>query len=498
MKRLLTLVLLLVTTHTQTKETQNEIITLKPLPAQEQFEKILYSWTRTLGEVLHIIRTKYYIKNVDLTEPMIDAINTLLKSLDPHSSFLDPKAYNAIIDSTRGQFFGTGIIISSNKSNDDDFLVIIDVIPDGPADKAGVQAGDRIIEIDSCSLRSMTIDEATAKLKGERNSIVNVTIHRIDAPAPLRLSITRDTVKEQNLLCYYLPQHKIHYIALNIFSQNAVTQLEQVLKKIDAKTSRGLIVDLRNNAGGLLNAAVDIAGLFLPKNSLVVSTKDSSDFELDKRITTRDPVVPRSIPIVVLINQHTGSAAEILAGCLRVHSEAADRQRKAHVPPVFLVGSQSFGKGSVQEIIPVGNNCAAKTTIGCYFLADGTTLQPAGLTPDIMVGQKFPPNEQIEWVNTFYGRERALKNYIDPETKTRSKPAKSSKKSKEDKRNWKDKRKEAIASDHQLQSAIDLLNLLEVQHRCEPKSVNTREKALNFLQTHHVGDGTLELDEVSA
>ncbi len=241
---------------------------------------------------------------------------------------------------------------------------------------------------------------------------------RDNQPDIIALDITRDEIKEQTSLCFYLPELNIYYLSLTMFSDNAVAQLEKLLQQLKKKEYKGLILDLRNNSGGLLAAAIDIAGLFLDKGSLVVSTKGRNNKETERYTTTRNPVINTPLPIFILINNYSASAAEILAGCLKLHSD--DLAKKSHKDQkklmVFLVGTRTFGKGSVQEVIPVGNNCAIKLTTSLYYLPFDTSIQGVGIEPDFMIEKRFPPTEQMIWFNKFYGRERALTNYIKSDT----------------------------------------------------------------------------------
>ncbi len=455
------------------------------------FDDVVFGWLDTFGTVLKLAKDKHYSIS-DPEKAMIKAINGFLSTLDPHSSFLDPKTYRIILETTSGEFFGIGIVIDATRKPKDRFLMVLDVIPDGPSEKAGLLPYDKIIEIDGKTLEGMTTEEATAKLRGEKGTTVHIKVLREKKPEPMPFDITRDVVKEQTSLAFYLKDHDIYYLSLTSFTSNAVKQIEKLLKESTKNRCRGLILDLRNNSGGLLNSAVDIASLFLPQKSLVVTTRNKFNKEVDRYETNKPPVANNGLPIFILTNNFTASAAEILAGCLKIHSNNDQKMM------VFLVGSPTFGKGSVQEIIPVGKNSAAKITTSLYHLPDGSTIQGTGIEPDFKVDKQFPPPEQVAWFKKFYGREQALKDYIKP-FGTKEKQS-DEKKKPEDKRpkNWSDRMRKSLAKDNQFLSAITLINLLDKTTKTNPKFVDKRAKAIDYLKSIFAINGKLNMDEIKA
>lgn len=429
----------------------------------QEFDQLAYKWMRTVAEALHVLRTKYYVKNVDITDAMIKSIKALI-SIVPHCDFLDPKAYESILRSTSGEFYGIGIIIG-NKNIEDPFIVIIDILPGNPADQAGIKASDKIIEIEGKSLTSLSADEVAALLKGERHSTVHVTVERPNYPEPLNFGVKRDVIKDANALCYYIKDYNVYYFSLMLFSQHAAKQIASLLKKAEQTKARALILDLRNNSGGLLSAAIDIVSLFVPSGSIVVTTQDRDGKVAEKYVTQHEPIAQSSIPIFVLVNNYTASAAEILAGCLRIYAQQLGRL-------IFIVGSTTFGKGSVQEVIPATNDCAFKITTALYYLPDNNTIQGIGITPDIMINPKFPPSEHIQWINKHFGQEQALKNYIQPngakkETKATEQPNKKNKP-------WKEQRRESIMHDYLIQNTLTLINLLDLIIKTYPQAKTDR------------------------
>lgn len=479
-----------------------------PVPDQLPFEQVMYNWSRTFAEVLQLTNKKHY-KASNAEQAMIKAIDAFLNTLDPHSSFLDEKTYKAMMESTSGEFFGIGIVIDNTRKPKDKYLTIVDTIPDGPSDKEGVKPLDKIIEIDGQPLEGMSTEEATSKLKGARNTKVHIKVLREKEKDLLSFDITRDVIKEQNSLSFFIKSHNIHYLSLNMFTENAVKQIEDLLKKARNNNYKGLILDLRNNSGGLLNAAIDIAGLFLDKGSLVVTTKNKQGATTGSYSTNRAPINDSSVPVFILINNYTASAAEILAGALKMHSkklaESLTKNQQQKKQMVFLVGTQTFGKGSVQEVIPVSNNSAIKLTTQLYYLPDGTTIQGVGIEPDFVVERCTPPTEQIQWFTKYYGREGALNNSIktdaalaqDEKDKEKEKTAKkSADKESSAKNRWFERAKEMLQTDNQLRETITLINLFHTFQKQCPMEVCTVNKAIDFMKHNHITNDQLEIEEV--
>lgn len=477
--------------------------------APQDYEEVIYNWTRTFAEVLNIAGQKHY-KIANPEECMVKAINSFLDCLDPHSSFLDPKTYKQILETTSGEFFGIGIVIDNTRQPKDKYLIAVDTMPEGPADKAGLKPYDKIVEINGEPLEGMNTDEATAKLKGERNTKVHLKVLREGQADILSFDITRDVVKEQNSLAFYIQEHNVSYISLNMFTETAIKQIAELLKQSQKKKYKALILDLRNNSGGSLSAAIDIAGLFIPKASLVVTTKDKTQKETDRYLTSKEPIANEGLPIFVLINNFTASAAEILAGVLKIHSDKAanssnkDDQKKLMV---FLVGTKTFGKGSVQEVIPVSNNCGVKITTSLYFLPNDTSIQGIGIEPDFTIEKQFPPTEQMVWFTKFYGRERALNGYIklDQNQEETAKEKDLEKKKDEDKRKekdskerktWADRARTMLETDNQLRDTISLINLLYTGKTTCPAHVGNRTQAIEFLKKNFITNEKLTLVEV--
>jgi len=461
--------------------------------SDETFDETIFNWSRTFAQAMDIAHKKHYaITNPQ--ENMIKAIDGFINSLDAHSNFLDPKTYLEMQETTRGEFYGVGIVIDNMRKTKDKHLTIVDTIPDGPADKVGVQPMDKIVEINGELLEGLSTEKIVSMLKGERHSTVKVKVMRENSPDLLSFDIVRDVVKEQHSLSFHIKSHNISYISLSMFSDSAVKQIEALLKKSQEQNHKGLILDLRNNSGGLLTAAVDIAGLFLKKGSLVTLTKDKNAQEIERYTTRRNPIVKNNLPIFILINNYTASAGEILAGCLTINSDLTNDYL------VFLVGTKTFGKGSVQEVIPISNNCALKITTCLYFLPDNTTIQGTGIEPDCMIERTTPPTEQMQWFTKNFGREETLDNYIKvtkegipmPKEKKDKKEAPT----KKDGSRRYDRAKEMLQNDNQLRDCISLISTLHTAQTYTPALVKTRADALSYLKQNHISSDKLEIEEV--
>lgn len=453
-----------------------------------------FSWSRVHAEVVSLTGQRHVQVSCGQADAekidncYIEMLNAFVSCTDPHSSFLSPKSYQEIVRLTSGSFGGIGIVIDNTRQTKDSSLTIIDIVPGGPAETAGVLPLDKIVEIDGNLLEGMTTDEATAKLKGKPGTTVDIKILREKFPDLISLTITRDTIKEQNSLCFYLPEQQIYYVALNTFTTNAMAQIESLLKKSHHHPYKGLILDLRNNSGGLLEAAIDIVGMFVPANSLVVQTKGTGDKKLQEYRTKREPIVNNKLPIFILINNYTASAGEILAGCLQLHEKA------------FLVGTRTFGKGSVQEIIPVSNNCAIKLTTALYYLPGDISIQAIGIEPDFVVERMLVQTEHMKWFTKSHGRESAQQNYITTElSKKHTESEKEQEKAKKETskhKKWAERGKEALEQDNQFKAALMLINMLDVAHTCSPEKVNTRAKTKTYLKKLFCEDGPLVMQEV--
>jgi carboxyl-terminal processing protease len=372
--------------------------------------------------------------------------------------------------------------------------MVVDTIPEGPSDKAGVVPMDKIIEIDGKPLEGMSTDEALAYLKGPKGTTVHIKILRDEQQDLLEFDIVRDIIKEQVSLAFYLEQQQIYYVALTMFTSNSASQLEHILNKAQDKSVRALIIDLRNNSGGLLDAAVDIVGLFVPKGSLVVTTKDKNNNETSRYVTKRNPL-DLHLPIFILVNNFTASAAEILAGCLKQHAMHPKENKKKQLN-VFITGTKTFGKGSVQEVIPVSNNSAVKVTTSLYFLPDDVSIQGVGITPDFIIEKTFPPTKQVSWFTKFYGREQSLKNYIRIDNHTNEAAKEQEKTNETKKQSWNMRAQKRLQEDNQFKETVSIINLYHMAFTSCPQNITNRTKAIQFINSIYMAHSDIAMVEV--
>jgi len=466
-----------------------------------EFDETVFDWSRTWAHVMRMVRDRHYQINKP-QECMTKAINEFLNHLDPHSAYLDEKTYARMLETTSGSFDGIGIIIDNTRKPKDRFLTVVETIINGPSDKVGVESGDKIVEIEEETLEGMTTEEIITKLKGKRGTKVKIKVLREGQQDLLEFEITRDKIEEQNLLSFLIKDHNIYYLALSTFSRKAIESMKKLIEQSQKGSYNGIIIDLRNNSGGLLNSVVDICGLFAPKNSLVVLTKDKNNKVLERYHTHHDPVINSNIPIFVLINNYTASAAEILGGCLQIYSQGFTKKHpQKNKLMVFLVGTQTFGKGSVQEVIPIGNNSAIKLTTRLYFLPNDTTIQGTGVTPDFYIDRTFGPPKQMEWMIKSYGRENRLPNAIkvhpdNDEKKEKDKKHKSTPQTKQQK--WKERARKILKTDNQVRETISLINMLNYANKHMPELVKNRTKALKYLKANHVNHDELEIEDITS
>lgn len=448
--------------------------------AQTHSDSDLSEWTQAFAKSAHILNHSYY-DNVDIKRAMKRAINALV-SIDSHSSLLDEDSLEEVQEQITGNFCGIGIAIPGSKNDSDEAIAVLDVLSHGPAMKADIKPGDKIVHIDNSTLRGMTIEEVSKALRGPRGSMVKLSIMRPQHATPIHMVITRDEVKEETVKSYFFSEFNTWYTSLSVFSQETAHQLESVLHKAQNHNARGLILDLRNNAGGLFDAAIDVAQLFLPRNSLVVSVKNKKRNETDEWRTKEKPLLTNGIPVIILVNNYTASCAEILAGSLQAYAQ----KKLPYQYRVIVVGTQTFGKGSVQDVIPLTHNTALKITSGLYYLPNGKTIQAVGAQPDIELEQRFPPSNEMKWLCDTFGHEATLKKSIKneqakPHTQNTNVTA------------FKHKQFEKIAKDYQIQTAITMLTMLAM---APEKQVATSTDCITYIKAHQPTEN-IKIQEVA-
>ena len=326
-----------------------------------------YQTLKLFTEVLEELE-KNYVDEVDADTLIHNAIKGMVGNLDPHSSFMPPEAFDDLQDDTKGEFSGIGIVITMK----DNILTVVSPIEGTPAYKAGIQAGDIIIKIDDLSTKGIALWEAVSKMRGPRYKQVLITIVREGATVPLVFDLKRDLIPMTSVRSAVL-KPGYGYLRVTNFRMNTVEDMEKHLKKLEAgkDSLKGLIIDLRDNPGGLLDQAIKISDLFLDQG-IIVSIKGR--LEKNTQVFNAYPGQDkRGYPIVVLINGGSASASEIVAGALQDHSRA------------LILGTPSFGKGSVQTVRPLKDGFGIKYTIARYYTPKGRSIQATGIQPDIEV-----------------------------------------------------------------------------------------------------------------
>lgn len=348
----------------------------------------VYEDLRTFTEVFTTI-TKNYVEEVKPHDLIISAIKGMVNSLDPHSAYLTPEAYKEFQTETKGEFGGIGIQIGIK----DGVLTVIAPIEDTPAWKAGIKAGDKILKIDGQSTKDMNINDAVSKMRGPKGKSVTLTIQRDEWKEPKDITIVRDIIKIKSVK-YKMIDKEIGYIKLIQFQEGTAQDLSSALQTLKESGMRSLILDLRNNPGGLLQSAVDVAEQFLPPKHLVVSIKGRAGEKIDYYTESSRPSYT-DIPMIVLVNQGSASASEIVAGALQDWGRA------------LILGVQTFGKGSVQSLIPLSDGSALKLTTAKYYTPKGRSIHAVGITPDIVVKLESKNGKEVPVI-----REKDLEQHL--------------------------------------------------------------------------------------
>jgi carboxyl-terminal processing protease len=327
-----------------------------------------YEMLSLFGDVFERVRNDYVEKVTD-KQLIESAINGMLTSLDPHSGYLNEQSFKEMQVQTRGEFGGLGIEVTMENG----LVKVVSPIDDTPAFKAGVLAGDYISEIDGEAVMGLNLSEAVDKMRGPVGSKIKLTILREKQPEPIALTLTRDLIRIKSVRAR--PEDDIGYVRINSFSEQTYENLEDSIKKMrrDNAKMKGLVLDLRNNPGGLLDQAVAVSDAFLDHGE-IVSTRERDPNNTKRYSATKGDVLD-GLPMVVLINQGSASASEIVAGALQDHDRA------------IIMGVKSFGKGSVQTVIPLREHGAMRLTTSRYYTPSGHSIQAKGITPDIEVEQ---------------------------------------------------------------------------------------------------------------
>jgi len=434
-----------------------------------QYEKL-----KIFSEVLSLIESNY-VEKVDSKDLIEGAIHGLVKILDPHSSYMPVEAYKEMKIQTSGKFGGLGIEVSIRKG----ILTVISPIEGTPAFEAGIQPLDKIIKIEDESTLDMTLREAVSLLRGEIGTAVNITIFRESLKAPLLVKIVRDVVTVQSVK-KEIYNNSIGYIKIKSFSKNTSRDLDKALSYLRKKNITKLILDVRNNPGGLLNQAVEVSDRFLKNESLIVYTKGKTE-EQNMRFTSHDKSSPIDYPMIILVNGGSASASEIVAGALQDLGRAT------------ILGTNTFGKGSVQTIIPLSDGSALRLTTARYFTPGGKIIQENGIIPDIIIENK--PAIKIKETNINdksrkptdkekirrFLRERDLKKHLKGKSSIGETEKEELDKSVEDEM-IKTKKTSELEKDSQLRHAVSLLSGWDIMVKGATMKKNVVEPIQSYSQ----------------
>jgi len=395
-------------------------------------EKNIYKEIKTFNEVLDMVQ-KNYVDQVDSSSLIQGAINGMIKTLDPHSSFMTPDVYKGLEEETQGHFGGIGIEITLVK----DVLTVVSPIEDTPAYKAGVKAGDQIIKIDGKTTKDISMMEAVKKLRGKKGTKVTITITREGMIKPKNIILTRAEIQVQSVKAKTF-DHNIGYIRISSFNEKTAADLRKALADVKVKSDpmQGLVLDLRNDPGGLLNQAIEVSDMFL-RSGVIVSTRGRTK-SMETRMQAKDDGAREvTVPMVVLVNEGTASAAEIVAGALQDNGRA------------LIAGTQTFGKASVQTVIRLEDGSALKLTTARYYTPKGRSIQAEGIKPDLIVKLKKPSQDTTDSQPDEMMREKDLEGHILP--------AGEEDRETEDRKTDSSKEMDDLEKDNQVRTAVDIL-----------------------------------------
>ena len=336
------------------------------IKANAEVERNIYEKIDLFSEVLEKINQEF-VEEVDQSEIMDSAIDGVLQSLDPYSSYMNPEMYKEMLTETSGKFGGLGIEVGMEAG----VVKVISPIDNTPAAKAGLKAGDYIVKINDIQVQGKSLTEAVELMRGPVGSDIEITVRRRGVKKAINFNITREIIEIESVKSRYI-DNNIAYLRLTSFNENSAQQIKDKIKEFDKKNNlKGYIFDLRNNPGGLLSQAIKISDFFL-ENGEIVSTKSRKNRENRKWFAKKGDLI-NGKPLIVMINYGSASASEIVAGALKEHKRA------------IILGEHTYGKGSVQSIIPLKNKGAIRLTISKYYLPSGKSISDVGVAPDIEI-----------------------------------------------------------------------------------------------------------------
>ncbi|MGH1455343.1 MAG: S41 family peptidase [Alphaproteobacteria bacterium] len=404
-----------------------------------------YKQLNLFGDVFERVRSEYVeeVTDKDLIE---NALNGMLSSLDPHSSYLSEESFNDMKVDTKGEFGGLGIEVTMENG----LVKVVAPIDDTPAFRAGVQSGDYIVKIDDEAVMGLSLSESVDKMRGKVGAPIDLMIRREGTDAPIELTIVRDIIKIKS--ARHRVEGNVGYIRITTFNQNTgpgvIKAIKEIKKELGSKLI-GYVIDLRNNPGGLLNQAIEVSDTFLDKGE-IVSQRGRMEEDTERNNATPGDMAD-GLPLVVLINGGSASASEIVAGALQDHKRA------------IIMGTQSFGKGSVQTVMPLPGNGAMRLTTARYYTPSGRSIQATGITPDLIVEPA-----KVETIESKRLKESDLRGALSNDSVA--------KKAANDNKKDNNEAEEEKPQDYQLTRAIDLLTGLSLYNQRDEPTQKAQEK----------------------
>ncbi len=390
----------------------------------------VYEDLKIFTDVLGLLQ-KEYVEETNSKDLVYGAVKGMLETLDPHSAFMPPSVYKEMQEETKGRFEGLGIEITSKEG----VLTVVSPIEDTPAFRAGIQTGDQILKIDGESTKNLTLMDSVKRLRGPKGTKVTITIMREGFSKPREFTLTRDVIPIRSVR-YELMEKQYGYIRLSQFQEKTEGELDKAIKALESESKgaiKGLILDLRNNPGGLLDQAVKVSDRFI-ESGLIVSMEGRREDQKMKFYAHPQGTIAR-YPLIVLVNGGSASASEIVAGAVQDHGRG------------ILVGTQTFGKGSVQTIFPMKDGSGLRLTTAKYFTPNGRSIQAKGILPDIIVKPALPEEEKIVAPPKPPAEKDLERHLIDNKEKEKTK---------------KEEVKEKKPSDPQLERALELLKSWDI------------------------------------
>lgn len=438
LKKIFSVVVILISLLSLTNLAISQVVKKsEPVVQEKETPNDLYNKLELFSFALSTIQSEY-VDEKSSKDLIYGSLKGMLNSLDPHSQFMDPNDYKELKSETKGKFGGLGIEISIK----DSLLTVITPIEDTPAWKAGIKSGDRIVKIEKELTRDMTLDEAVKRLRGEPGTVLHITILRENEGLIKEFTITREIIHVIDVKDVHIIDGHIGYIRLTEFREDSSKEFRKALDKLSGLGMDSLIVDLRNNPGGLLTVAIKISEEFLPQGKTIVTTKGRHASQDVVALSNNKNGPYLKIPVLVMINEGSASASEIVAGALK------DNKRG------ITLGTKSFGKGSVQSVIPMPDGSGLRLTTAKYFTPSGVCIHGIGITPDVVIERVYPKDDKDE---TKKDKDKKEVEKVFEDVKNKDTGAEMTE----------DQKKEAAlkkkdADDNQLQSAINVIKAINV------------------------------------